>query len=161
MDSGTVIVGLVLVAICVLPIVILNGRRAKKGRGMLQLITKVANEHNCNISEHEFCSEYCIGMDKTNGFVFFAKEKDGTSEVRHIDLAPVKTCKINNTGRIVTYKNQNNKIIERLSLDFYPKEKDKGVVTWEFYNVEENLQLNGELQSVEKWQQTINNYLKG
>lgn len=161
MDSGTAIVGLVLVAISVVPIIILNRRRAKKGQGMLQLLTNVASEHNCKISEHEFCGDYCVGMDKTNGFVFFAKEKDGPDDVKHINLALVKTCKVNNTGRIVTYKKQNTKIIERLCLDFYPKEKDKPGVAWEFYNAEENPQLNGELQSVEKWEHEINRYLKG
>lgn len=161
MDSGTAITGLVLVAISVVPIIILNGKRNKKGRGMLQLMKKVANENNCKITEHEFCGDYSIGMDKTNGYVFFVKESKENAGVQYINLAQVKTCKIDNTGRIVTYNKQNNKIVERLNLNFLPKEKGKAIVGWEFYNAEENPQINGELQSIEKWQNTINNYLKG
>lgn len=160
MDSGTAITGLVLLAISVVPIFVINRKRAKRGRGMLQLMTKAANEHNCKITEHEFCGDYSVGMDKTNGYVFFIKESKEKADVQYINLAQVKSCKMDNTGRIVTYNKQNNKIVERLCLHFIPKEKDKPAIGWEFYNAEEKPQLSGELQSIEKWQNTINDYLK-
>jgi len=161
MDSGTAITGLVLVVISIVPIFVLNGKRSKKGRGMLQSITKVASEHNCKITEHEFCGDYTIGMDKTNGYVFFVKESNAKADVQFVNLAQVRTSKIENTSRIVTNNKQNNKITERLRLNLLLKEKDKSTIVWEFYNAEENPQLNGELQSIEKWQNTINNYLNG
>ncbi|MFV0591234.1 MAG: hypothetical protein ACK5M7_07610 [Draconibacterium sp.] len=160
MDSETTIIGLVLIAIVVIPLYMLSRKRARKGQGMLKLMTQTANEHNCKITEYEQCGNYTVGMDKTNGYVFFVKDLNDNADVQYMNLAQVKSCKMDNKSRIVTYNKQSSKIIERLCLNFLPKGKDKPAVVWEFYNAEENSQLNGELQSAEKWQNLINSCLK-
>jgi len=131
-------------------------KRKKRENEKLQQITSIANKSNCKITQHESCGDFIIGIDETNRYVFFSKKINDDAISQFINLAEIRNCKINNTIRTVTNSGSSAAVIDRLSLLFVPVSKDKPDIVLEFYNADENTQLSGELQLIEKWSKIIN-----
>ena len=156
MDSGTIIIGAISIAICILPFVVLRSNRKKIEKKRLQSLEDIAAQHNCTITQHEFCGEFVIGLDEANNFVFFFRKTKDNEIARYINLAGIQKCKVINTSR--NYSNQGGeyKAVDRLELSFVPVAKNEPDLLLEIYNAEESMQLVGELQLVEKWAKRIN-----
>jgi len=159
MDSNSLIIGLILLAMCILPLYFFNLSRKRKQHRIMESLNNIAGSHNCRISHFDVCGELVIGWDEERKFVFYhRKSNDITSEL-YMDLAAVKGCKVIHSTRTVKLKDGNQKITERVELNF-SQLNNGDEVKWEFFNEEFNTQLNGELQLAEKWSKMINNKLK-
>lgn len=160
MDLGNITLAAIAIAICVVPFVLLGRSRKKKQKRTLQSLINLANQENCNISKHEICSDFIIGIDETKRVVFFFKKLEDKVVEQFINLAEIQNCKIKKTTRTVAYKNESQNVIDKLELLFIPFDKNKKEISLEFYDTETNLQLSDELQLVEQWTNLINSYLK-
>ena len=156
MDFGTTLIGAIIVAICVAPFVVMGQSNKQRTKQLLQSLTNLANQQACQISQYEICGDFAIGIDENKKHVFFYKQAKGKIEEQHIDLAEVQQCKLVNTGRTINSKDGNYRIVDRLELSFIPSDPQKKEKKLEFYYSEKNIQLNGELQCIEKWAKTIN-----
>lgn len=159
MDSNSLIIGLILLAMSVLPIYFFNLSRKRKQQKVLQSLNNIAGVHNCRISAYDICGDLVIGWDETNKFVFYLRKANEITSELYVDLATVKGCKVINTARTIKHKDGNQKVTEKVELSFTPLNAGNEV-KWEFYNEEVNTQLNTELQLAEKWSKLINNQLK-
>lgn len=157
MDLGTTIIGIICVAICAMPFILTNRSRKKKVKQQLLSLKDLAKQQNCDITQHEICGNYAIGIDQSKNFVFF-QLKSSREEIKQqfVDLSAVKDCNIVNINRSTT---NNSKIIERLELHLTPKDKNKPGIVLEFYNNELSYQFSGEMQSIEKWGKLVNDCL--
>jgi hypothetical protein len=156
-----IIFGAILTVLGILIFVFSYKSRKKRENKKLQSITDIANQNNCKISLFELCGDFIIGLDETNRFVFFSKKMKDDEISRYINLAEVKNCKISNAVRTVGNNGSSTTVIDRLSLQFVPKSKDKSDIELEFFNADENTQLSGELQVVEKWNKIVNDTISG
>jgi L-cysteine desulfidase len=147
MDLGTTIIGIICVALCAMPFVLTIGIRKKKEKQLLESIKDLAKQKNCEINHHEICGNYVIGIDEAKNFLFFQLNEKEKEKQQFVNLSTIKSCNVSNINRII----KNNKIIERLNLEFTLFDKNRSNVVLEFYNVDLSCQLNGELQSIEKW----------
>ena len=161
MDTGTIIMGTILLIIIIVPLVLLGRKERKTKHKLLKLLTAAAEEEKCQISEYEACGDFVIGMDNQNNFIFFIKVTGEDYKKHSINIAETKNCKSNIVSRTVTFNNRSDKVIDTLSLCFIPKNNNTPVVELEFYNAEKSTQLVGELQALEKWQKIINDQIQG
>lgn len=160
MDFVSATIGVILLAICILPFILMSRGRSVKEKQMLQSLRGIAKQHNCQINQHEFCGDFVIGMDETKKFVFFTKLAKEKVIEQFIDLNCIMNCKIINSSRLISNKLEKQRIIDKLELSFAPIVRNKPEVVFEFYNSDINVQLHGELQSIEKWLKLINEKLK-
>lgn len=160
MDLGTFIVGVIALAICVLPFVLMIGGRKKKEKKLLLLVSTMAREHNCKISQYEFCDEFVIGLDETANCLFFFRKSNDKETGQHINLAEIKTCKVISTGHTISNKEGSYKAIEKLELQFSFIDKNKTDLFLPFFKEEEDIELSGEIQVIEKWDKIVNERLK-
>lgn len=160
MDLGSIIIGAIILAICIVPFIFMGRNRKKRERNTIQSLVNFANQQNCNISKHEICGDYIIGIDETKKFVFFIKQIKENVDKKHINLADIRNCMIDNTSRTVTNNNNNLNVIDKLELSFIPFDKAMNEIKLEFFNADNSMMLVGELQSIEKWVKFINNILK-
>ncbi|MRT92254.1 hypothetical protein [Ancylomarina sp. 16SWW S1-10-2] len=160
MNLGSTITGAILVAICVVPVVMMEHKRKKKERKTLQSLINIANQHNCKVSKHEICGDFVIGIDETKKHVFFSKQLADGVVNQSVNLADVKNCVVQNATRRIVNKDSTTNVVDKLELNFIPFDKSKSDITMEFFNSEINTQLNGELQSFESWSKLIKSYLK-
>jgi len=160
-DWKTAIIGLIVILLCISPIIVMVQYRAKKTKKMLQLLEKIAQQQNCKISQHEFCSDFVLGIDEVKKFVFFHKYGKENSISQYVDLSKIQTCKVIRESRNIKVGNESASIINRLELSFIPIGKSQEGQSFLLFDEEINKQLSGELQFSEKWAQIINGYLKG
>lgn len=156
MDSGTLIVGVIILAACILPFVLMVRSRKKKEKQLLLKLTGIANNHNFKISMHELFEEFAIGLDEKANQLFFLRKTKENETVQHINLEEVKDCKVVKTG----HSDNNYNTIDKLELQFSFLEKKKQDEFLVFYNSEENTQLSGEILTIEKWVKILNDRLK-
>lgn len=160
MDLGNTVTGIILVAICVVPVVIVEHNRKKRERKTLQSLINIANQQNCKVSKHEICGDFVIGIDESKKNVFFSKQTKDEVINQFVNLAEIKNCIVQNATRRIVNKDSTTNVVDKLELNFIPLDKSKNEITMEFFNSEINTQLNGELQSFERWSKLINSYLK-
>ncbi|MHB1147880.1 MAG: hypothetical protein ACYC01_09835 [Lutibacter sp.] len=160
MNSGTLIVGAIILVACILPFVLMIRSRKKKEKQLLLSLMAIANNHNCKITRHELFEEFGIGLDEKANKLFFFRKISENEIAKHINLADVKSCKVNKTSHSIGNSGENYNTIDRLELQFSffdKKNQDEFLV---FYNVDENTQLSGEIFTIENWDKIVNNRLK-
>ena len=163
MNLGTAITGAIFIAVFMLPFIFMLNGRKKKEKQLLQSILSIANNYNCKISKHEVFDELAIGLDESSNQLLFYKKINENEIIQHINLAEIKSCKIINSGAIVNNKEGSYKSTEKLDLHFSFLDAKKPDILMEFFNAEENLELSGEIQLIEKWSKIVNdrlNYIK-
>ncbi|HOG05593.1 MAG: hypothetical protein ACOX7E_05815 [Paludibacter sp.] len=158
-DWKTAIIGLIVILVCISPIIIMVQYRAIKTKKMLQSLHKIAQQQNCKISQHEFCSDFVLGIDEVKKFVFFHKHRKENSISQYVNLANIQTCKVVKQSRTVKMGSDSMSMISRLELSFIPTSKNQEEQNFLLFDEEINKQLSGELQFSEKWSQIINGYL--
>jgi len=159
-DWKTAIIGLIVILVCISPIIIMVRFRAQKTKKMLQSLKKVAQQQNCKISQHEFFSDFVLGIDEVKKFVFFYKHGKENSISQYVDLAKIQTCKVVKQSKNIKLGSDSVSVISRLELSFIPIGKSQEEQSFLLFDLETNKQLSGELQFSEKWAQIINGYLK-
>lgn len=160
MNLGTAITGAIFIAIFMLPFIFMLQGRKKKEKQLLQSILAVANKHSCKISQHELCEEFAIGLDETANQLFFLKKTEDKEIAQFVNLSEIKSCKVIKSERSVNSKDANYKLINNLDLQFSFLNQKNPDVLFSFYNAEEDMELNGEIQTIEKWAKIVNDRLK-
>ena len=158
MDLGNIILGAIILAVCIGPLVIMYYRSVNQDNKMLQSLNEIAKQHNCNINQHEICNNFAIGLDENNNYAFFFKQIDEDSISQYVNLSEIKDCKAVKRTSFTKIKDENITFFERIELKFVPSNKSKAEISFELYTPE-NRQLNGELQLVDRWSTQINEHL--
>ncbi|MCK0158470.1 hypothetical protein MWU65_14845 [Cellulophaga sp. F20128] len=158
MDQESTIIGAVVAALCIIPFVFILRTKKKAENNMLNALKEIANRYSCSIATYEYSGDFIIGMDLAKNYVFFYKKTKTHEDEQVINLAEFQDCKILQSSR-----NNHNKSsfseIKTLDLQFLSKQ-NKVDRKLEFYNAEDNLQLNGELEAIKKWSKTITEQLQ-
>lgn len=158
-DLGTTIFGLIVMALCTLPFVIDYRNKKKKAKHLLQSLHVAAQQENCQISQHESCGDFTIGLDEQRNYVFFMKQKKDIGIFQNANLSEFNTCQTVKKTRTLKNNDKNVTITERVELRFSPENKSKSETRFELYDEALNKQLTGELQFAAKWSDQINRML--
>lgn len=152
MEMGTIITGVIIIILCILPFVLLGSGRRKRQKQLLQSLQAAAAQQGGKIARHDCMRDAAIGMDDEARVLYFVKN-DAT---QHFHLRSIKSCRAINNARTV----DNNRVIDQLALALLPAGNGQPDIQLEFYNQETDVQLTGELQLLEKWAQIVGAALK-
>ncbi len=161
MDTATLTIGLISIAICAMPFVLMSVSKSNKKKYLFNSLSGIAAQQNCELTQYETSGNIAIGMDKSAGVVFFFRKPTDDSRKgigQFVNLAEVRECKLIKTSAPPMNKNSGGKT-ERLELSFSLLTDNKKEMRWELYNADENPQLVGELELAEKWVKIINERL--
>ncbi|UMB55128.1 hypothetical protein MKD41_06535 [Lutibacter sp. A64] len=156
MDFGTILIGLVCIALCAMPFVLTTRGRKKREKALVMSLKNLAKNENSEITQYETCGNYAIGVDEVNKIVFFQLKSKEINKYEIVKLDTIKKCRISNISSVVS---GGEKIIEKLNLHLTPITKSKEDTILEFYNADLSFQLSGELQSIQEWNSLINKIL--
>lgn len=160
MDSGTLIIGTIIIAICILPFILIGNSIKKRKKQLLQSLSGLARQKNSKITHYELGADLAIGMDESTDFLFFFRRVKDKEIEQHIDMKTIQNCKVLNTSRTIRNSKESYQLTDKLELCISPKVKNRPEIILEFYNSDENLQLDGELQLIEKWAKVVNDKIK-
>jgi hypothetical protein len=162
MDLISAIIGTGIVLLCALPFIFHSISRKKREKHLFNLLTDMANEHNCNLTEHEVSSDFAIGIDKINSYFFFVTKSKENETRQHINLADFQSCKVIAIDDINGNNDDINNGTEKLFLSLIPIVKEKPIINLELFDEAKRNRMNGQEEKniCEKWSIIINNKLK-
>lgn len=152
MDLGTVIVTIVMIAICILPFSLMSIKNSKKRKENTFGLLNIAKLHNCHVEQSEFWSDSVIALDKINRKIFFSNRASDREAYKVISLAEVRQCTWIKTDN-------NNNGIRNLELQLV-FDGGRPNVMLEFYNEYQNLTLVNEFELIKKWCGIIESHIK-
>jgi hypothetical protein len=160
MDTGTMVVGLFMLALCVLPFALIHFNRKKIRGQMLFSISKMVAHEEGKLTDFEFTTSAIIGLDGNQNKVFlYRKHKD--RETRElIKLSDFQRCELEKIFSLGQKASQDASEIERVNLKFIPKTKGIEAFLMEFYNASESFNLKDELEFAKNWEIKINKQLQ-
>lgn len=142
----------IIVIICILPFIFMNGSRKKERKKIVENLKALAKENHCEIAEFDSDSNFAIGWDTPKTFVFFYKKVGNREFKQAVNLKSIQVCKYHKISR--------NDVINKLELELIPKSKIETAKKLEFFDVDIDMQLSGQLQTIEKWDQQIGGQLR-
>lgn len=151
MDLQSIIIGVIVIALCFFPYVYMTKKGKKRDQQFFQLLLDKAKQLNCNITTHEVTGNIIIGIDDDKKELFFIKRIKNYERLQHLNLNEMKSVILNNVSRMVGEKVNKQKVIDKLQLIFTPIDTTKREIILEFYNSDETLVMNGELKLIETW----------
>ncbi len=155
MDAVSVIIGLIVVGFFLLIFILPAMNTKKREKKMLLAFNKLAEKYNSKIDQKEMIADVMIGLDQLKGILYFYKPQKDQDISDTLLLSDVSRCKLLIQMKQMKSNNENFNPYEKLGLEFNMKEKDKPIVTWLFYHVEEYSHLNLDLKQLEKWEKLI------
>ncbi len=156
MDLSSSIIGAILLAVCVLPLVLLGRKSGKKEKVLLRMLQAEAQQEGCIVNTYEFSGDCVIGLDETANQLFFAKKTDKEESSKSVKLNEIQNCRLITTGELAKNTDSSQRTMETLGLAFRSVKKETPEFTLEFFNTQDSIQLNGELQLAEKWVRIVN-----
>ncbi|WP_137757902.1 hypothetical protein [Pontibacter sp. SGAir0037] len=156
MDSGTIIIGTLCLALIIVPVFYMQLAQKKKARKLLNDLLLQAEKQQLRITEYDFWSpSYAIGLDKEKKQLLYTHKSENQDQVIFVDLREVRQCSVEKISR----DSGDSKIIESVKLVFSPvspKQPDKALP---FYSLEESMIFGEELKLAEKWKAVISSLL--
>lgn len=161
METGTTIIGIVLIALCILPFIIAGYISKKRKNKILKSLREFAEKHNCNISKYDTEGQLTIGVDETNKCIFFCKKNIDKQLVnQYVDLKDILNCMILINNNPLKFREGNFGSVDKLELCFTAADRNKSDIKFEFFNSETDIRLTTEMQMAEKWMKLVNEMIK-
>lgn len=159
-DMGTVITGIIFLALFALPFVLDRRSRARKKKLALLALQQLALQHQCRIDHHELCGTVALGLDKGKNAIFYLRQEKEGQTTLFAHLAEMRNCTL--VGAASRTKQAGSAIAttDRVQLTLLPKDASKAELRLEIFDAGSGLQLNGELQVAERWLKLIQDRLK-
>lgn len=156
MDNSSVMIGLFLLALFILPIVYVLVKQNSKDRKQKGLIKKVAAENNLNLDKLESYGHLSLGLDNQTKKLLIADFKEG---FQHdiIDLKKVDQIKLSKKLLPDTYSKSKKERIIHLSLCIEMQNASK-ITEITFYDEDDELSNDADirLHDARKWDDMLN-----
>lgn len=127
-----------------------SGRRERKE--METRIKQVVIKNKLNISESEIWGNTYIGVDTDQQKLVFLKLMASEIIEQLVDLNTLKECQIMEKRKAV--KNKKSQLLEKLDLEVLLKNRESIILN--FYDIDQMLQEDFELQRIQKWKAILN-----
>lgn len=163
MDLSSLIIGLVLMSLFVIPIFFLSRKKASKDKQLLSHFTNIAEQQELKISQNDIWSRnYFIGIDQDANKLIYIKKTNENDDKVLFGLKEVELCRVDNVIRTIKEGKYSSNVTDRIDLKFKLKNSNAFEKTIEFYNAHgtENVILTNELELAEKWAKVINHKVR-
>lgn len=158
MNTVITIIGALGIALCLAPFIITNLKNKNKDSKTQTIISDYANQNGYKISEFEVKPKYALGIDKDNAKLFYLNTLNDkhSQNVEMIDLSEIDTSKIQIEKHFTSNKKE---VIDKVLLNLIPKQNAAKTPSLVFYDSTVSFQFDGEMQSIQKWHNTISDLL--
>ena len=158
MDTGTLVVAAVFVAICVLPFIFFGRGHRKLRKKFKLLLSQLAEKNGGKITAIETIGNFGIGIDENKNMAYFVRKTDEGILEKEVSLAEIKNCKLKTT---TNYFEGGEKVVNSIDFEFFGNDAGKPAVIFNLYNADiDSSTLTGELQTAEKWERIFKGALK-
>jgi hypothetical protein len=151
MDTGTIITTIIMLTACIVPFVMMNLKRKKKEKWLLESLQNLAGSHNAVISRFDIWGHAAIGIDETTYQAFFFKKTAAATISQHVKLADIVHCSIIKTGKNIDAKHL-QPVFDVIALSLKQTDTQQPDIQFELYNAQhDGFAMKDELQMASKW----------
>lgn len=152
MDLQTTIIGIALIALCVIPLAWAYRKRKEKQQKLVTELKAHAITNSCNITRFDLWHNTAIGIDDANSCLFFLRKSKDGEVVKQAHLAGVSS----------SYTNGDDRPSESPGLELVLVHGNVNApnTVLEFYNRASLMQLNNELELLKKWHSIVEEHIK-
>lgn len=153
---GTIIIILLGVAIVIAtPVLIYKTKANQTKKEKLEVLKNFAINAGYRITESDIIENICLGIDRQTKMFFYVNV--AIKKELMVDLKLFKQCKIYEVSRSENTYNGRSKVLEKIELQFIPKDSKSSSEILEFFNAQNGMfQLSEELLYARKWEEIIN-----
>lgn len=156
MDLGTFIVGMVMLAACIVPFALMAQNRKKRKEQLLFSLKKIAEGKSSTVTHYEVCGDAIMGWDESKLQLFYYQKSSHKERRIAVDLTKMISCE---AEHFLNTLDDGSSRIQKLQLVFTDR-ITKGVQEKvELYNADEQTNLQGEVQLLANWESKINTLL--
>lgn len=145
MELGTALVGLISIALCAIPFVLIQRNRGKNDKIQLKELTDFAMVNGCKLDQYQLGNTYAIGLNEDGQYLFFIQRK--LNEKIHIDLSGIAETKIQ--------RSFGKEGINSLVLHLIHRDIRKENTSLVFFRADLSYQISDELESIDQWSKVI------
>jgi len=157
MDLSTTIIGLVLLALFIIPVILISRSGKSKWKKFERDFFSVVSKNELKISEKDIWNEFAIGIDASRDKILYI-DWSGPDRINIIfDLKDVKAFEPTPSYGDQNKKNFNYKKVDRLGFRFHFKESVKPDVIITFYIAGFGQITDYEIKLFNKWVDIIKN----
>jgi hypothetical protein len=156
LDTGTTIVGLIIIAVCAASFMLMSRGGKKKHGALLEMLESFAQQNEYAIGQSDACATLAIGLDASRRKLLFVKKRGQQHDMQLFDLSEYEKAYVVSDTRSAGEKGE-LKAVDRLVLVLSAGKRKQSDAMIEFYNVEyDSLRLMGESQLIERWSVIVN-----
>ena len=161
MDTGTLVVGVILLLLLISPFILFGAKGKKtKEKNLLKMLDDMASRNNNTIRDHQYWNHSAIGIDSGNKMLFYCYKSDTQTYDRVYKLSEIQSCHVDIIRHKAGTKGEEQQVIDSISIVLEFKEKKRVDARLMFYDSEtDSLNLNNELQLAETWAKTISDII--
>ena len=155
MNTSSTIIGVVLLALFIIPIVLISRSSRKKRNRLNDEILEIAQKHDLKISDSNTWNESALAIDEEKNKIIFIDETHGEKEVKIFgtkELRSFRTIPDIHKDKSIDLRKE-----ARLGLSFLFKESSKPEINITFYIAGFGELSKHEKQLFEKWSEKIRN----
>ena len=153
----TIIIGVISLAVFVVPVLYLITRHKKKAGEALREFLALGEQQQLRLTRHDFWEPgLAIGLDEGQRKLLYLQKQDSFMKQTLIDLAEVKSCTVVNLHHEVN----GNRIIDEVALHVTFLDAKRPIQSLVFYSKAWDMLPNVELRLAEKWNASINAVLE-
>lgn len=153
MKTSLVIISTLLVLSVIVPFIIFIYKSSKNTTGIKKQAQLLLKTNGIVYGTTDVWRKNFIGISNDKNTLTHISFKDGKPLINNISLSDIKQCNI-----IKNYNNNTNAVLKNLDLELVSKSAKSNIII-NFFNLDEDLIQDFELQRIEKWQQLIKSSL--
>lgn len=151
----TIIVGIILIAAIIIPVLLLNKNKAKRNAAIKQKLSEISK--GATLTNQENWNGCVIALDENKKICYYLRQEDHVCTTQVINLVEYLACRVVASSSLGT----SGTAIDMVELVFTLKNANEENKTLVFFNAEtDGFTLNGELQSAERWKKICSNLMK-
>ena len=158
METGMIVITTILIVICTLPFILLNGSSKKKTKQLKKALEIGVSQNNGTLTDYVIINDFAIGLDSVAKQIYYYKKTPEAVCLQTVDLNKIKTCEVKKETKRLRNKKSNYETIQRIALEF-TSIKNNGIEEFEFYDYDDSSQPNGELVLADSWRKKVNDLL--
>lgn len=158
MDTSFIIVGLIIVAMVLIPYYLFIKAGKSESKIMEAKIKQVIATYNLNISLYEEWGIRYLGIDTLQRKLVFVKSMvlevvPSEETIQILDIDSIQSCRIVELRKPIKIGDRKEVVLEKLDLEVTLKNGDHLLIS--FYHMDEDRMEDWELRRIEKWKATL------
>lgn len=157
MDTGSILVGIIMICVSLLPFILISKSRKKNRKQFIDILKSNEICNDIKISASDQTVQFMIGVDNVKHHLFFIRKDKVSNDLTFKNINEIKRCELRKTLTSNQTDSTENRIT-RVTLQLFDTVNEQKELLFYDYNNGHN--LNGELQIAQKWEEIINQLIQ-